>query len=336
MAQEPLKAVILTALSVEFQEVRKFVAGSKKVRHPLGNVYEQGTFNANGREWLVGIVETGTGDSKSALQTERAISFFDPDVVLFVGVSGGIKDVDIGDVVASTKIYGYESGKAEEEFKPRPEIGLSGFSFIEEARAEARSESPAWLDRLSALPGPAPKLRVGPIAVGEKVVASTKSSVYKFLRQNYSDALAVEMEGYGFLEAVNSRGKPLPAIVIRGISDLIDNKNDDTNQEPEDIRQQKASHHASALAFQLLSIYDPTPGITGAEPVRPRVEAQFWDGLFAGFQESDLAFLKVALELANKRGYSLGPMETLTALQTALEKLDDQDLAVTWVSHLIQ
>ena len=74
MAQEALKAVILTALPVEFMEVRKFVTGSKTVRHPLGNVYEQGTFNANGREWQVGIVETGTGDSKSALQTERALS----------------------------------------------------------------------------------------------------------------------------------------------------------------------------------------------------------------------------------------------------------------------
>ncbi|TVQ25105.1 MAG: nucleoside phosphorylase [Leptolyngbya sp. DLM2.Bin15] len=339
MIQPPLKAVILTALPVEFQEVRKFVTDSKRVKHRFGNVYEQGTFTAGGQEWQVGIVETGTGDSKSALQTERAVSLFDPDVVIFVGVAGGIKDVAIGDVVASTKVYGYEFGKAEEEFKPRPEIGLSGFSLVEEAKAEARSENPAWLKRLTSVAEVAPRLRVGPIAVGEKVVASKESSVYKFLRQNYSDALAVEMEGYGFLEAVNAREKPLPAIVIRGISDLIDNKNDDVHQEPEAIRQQKASHHASALAFQLLATYsDPDFGITGGRLIPPRVEARFWDGLFACFEESDLAFLKVALEdvlIADKRDL-LGSISTLAALRTFLVRQDDQNLALAWVKHLIE
>lgn len=339
MAQTPLKAVILTALPVEFKEVRQFVTGAQRVKHSSGNVYEQGTFQTNGREWQVGIVETGAGDSKSALQTERAISFFEPDVVIFVGVAGGIKDVEIGDIVASTKIYGYESGKAEEEFKLRPEIGLSGFSFIEEAKAEARSASPAWLSRLSSLPEPLPQLRVGPIAVGEKVIASTQSSVYKFLQQNYSDALAVEMEGYGFLEAVNARGKPLPAIVVRGISDLIDNKNDGVHQEPEDIRQQKASHHASAFAFQLLASFDPPQSLTGSQSMQPQVSPQIWDDLFSGFQEADLAFLKVALEgvlVPANRDYSLGQIDTLTALQRALARLDDLNLAVTWVRQVIQ
>jgi len=339
MDQAPLKAVILTALPIEFKEVRNFVTGAHRVNHPLGNVYERGTFQANGREWQVSIVETGTGDSKSALQTERAISFFEPDVVIFVGIAGGIKDVAIGDIVASTKIYGYESGKAEEEFKPRPEIGLSGFSFMEEAKAEVRSESAAWLSRLSSQPEPLPQLRVGPIAVGEKVIASTQSDVYKFLQRNYSDALAVEMEGYGFLEAVNARRKPLPAIVVRGISDLIDNKNDAVDQEPEDIRQQKASHHASAFAFQLLVSYDPHQSLTGSQSMLPKVAPQVWDELFSGFQAADLAFLKVALEgvlVPANKDYSLGQIDTLAALQVALARLDDLSLAVTWVGQIIQ
>ena len=339
MTQDPLKAVILTALSDEFKAVRKFVKQPHKVRHSEGNVYEQGTFAANGREWQVGIVQTGAGDSKSALQTERAISYFEPDVVLFVGVAGGLKDVAIGDVVAAEKVYGYESGKAEQEFKPRPEIELSGFSFIEEAKAEERSENPAWLNRLGNLPQPIPRLRVGPIAVGEKVVASKESDVYKFLRQNYSDAIAVEMEGYGFLKAVNSRGRPLPAIVIRGISDLIDNKNDGVNQESEEVLQQKAARHASALAFQLLATYNPHQGITGAILPPPQVEAQFWNDLFASLQATDINVLKMALEdvlIASKRDYPLEQVDTLSALQEVLRKFDDKDLAIGWVKRLFE
>jgi len=240
-------AVILTALRVEYIAVSKHLTNLKEEIYK-GNVYERGNFTDEGRSWEVGVVEIGAGNSGAAVEAERAIAYFNPDVLLFIGVAGGIKDVNIGDVVASTKIYGYESGKAEEIFKPRPEVGLSTHDLVQRARAEARK--PDWLKRVKES-SQTPNVLVAPIAAGEKVIASTDSDVYKFIRSNYGDAVAVEMEGFGLLKAAHANQR-VSAMAIRGISDLIDGK----AQADATGSQEIASCHASAFAFQILAKLD--------------------------------------------------------------------------------
>ena len=244
-------AVILTALPVEYLAVRAHLQALQEEVHAQWKIYERGTFSANGQEWEVGIVEIGAGNVGAALETERAIAHFKPDLILFVGVAGGIKDVAIGDVVASTKIYGYESGKADERFKPRPEIGLSAYNLVERARAEANKGD--WLERLAVVPEMKPRVFVGPIASGERVIGSKESEIFKFIRASYNDAVAVDMEGFGFLQAAFAYPN-IQAIVIRGISDLIKDKNlKDPKNGTEDQRQREASHNASAFAFEVLA-----------------------------------------------------------------------------------
>ncbi|AKB27678.1 hypothetical protein MSSIT_0959 [Methanosarcina siciliae T4/M] len=241
-------AVIFTALPVEYNAVREHLKCLEENVHPQGTIYEQGIFSSSNQSWEVGIAEIGEGNEQAALEVERAIQYFNPSIILFVGVAGGVKDdVKIGDVVVASKVYGYESGKAGDTFKPRPAVSSPNYKMINRARAEARKGD--WLQRIGELmPNPSPNIFVKPIAAGGKVLNSTRSAAYELIKSNYEDTLAVEMEGYGFLKAAYAN-QNVDALVIRGISDLIDEK-----EKADKAGSQKiASHHASAFAFEILA-----------------------------------------------------------------------------------
>ena len=242
-------AVILTAIPEEFRAVRSFLSSMSRVKHPRGTVYHQGIFTGNGRTWRVVVCEIGAGNSGAALEAERAAAHFHPQVLAFVGVAGGLKGVRLGDVVAATKVYGYEAGKAKEEFQVRPEVFRSSYELEQEARAVASED--AWLGRLKYQPENPPHAFVAPIAAGEKVVASTYSDVWGLIRKNYGDALAVEMEGVGFLKAGHAN-QHIMTLVVRGISDLVDKKEEADATGSQGI----AAEHAAAFLFEILANLD--------------------------------------------------------------------------------
>ncbi len=259
----PPCVVILTALKVEYMAVREHLTGLKEDIHPQGTVYERGRFTAGNQIWDVAIAQIGAGNSGVATEAERAIARFDPRVILFVGVAGGIKkELNIGDVVVGTKIYKYESGKAlADKTLPRPTLGNSSHRLVQRAQAESRKSD--WLSRIKPnFTSENRSVYVEAIAAGEKVIASSRSPICKFLREYYDDAYAVEMEGFGFLEAA-WRNDSVSAIVIRGISDKLDKKaqSDAANS------QKIASAHASAFAFEILSKLDGSDGTERSQGV---------------------------------------------------------------------
>jgi nucleoside phosphorylase len=227
--------LILTALGLEYSAVRHHLSRCSTVVHEKGSRYEVGfADNAGGQK--VAIVECGAGNTGAAVEGERAITFFKPEHVLFVGIAGGIKDVALGDVVFATKVYGYESGKAQDQFLPRPQLFTSDYSLVQAAKEVVRN------------PTGGSRMIAAPIAAGEKVIASVESAPYQFLKTAYSDACAVEMEGYGFLHAGYANNAK--CMVIRGISDLIDGK----SEADASGSQEKAAEHAAMAAFELVKL----------------------------------------------------------------------------------
>lgn len=234
--------IILTALHVETLAVLRHL--SERVEETVkGTVFFVGMFDG----WRVAVAEVGPGNSKAASISERAIDHFQPEVALFVGVAGGVKDVQIGDVVIATKVYGYETGKDDESgFRPRTDVHNSAHSL--EQRGRALSKSNGWLKRIDQSLHPTePHVLVGPIAAGEKVIASQKSATAKFLLRYQSDTLAVEMEGRGFLEGAHINA--VEACVIRGISDLLSGK----AKADAAGSQKRAADAAAAAAFEILA-----------------------------------------------------------------------------------
>ncbi|WP_223830260.1 5'-methylthioadenosine/S-adenosylhomocysteine nucleosidase family protein [Nocardiopsis quinghaiensis] len=246
-------AVVITALAAEYAAVDRHLSEPFGEVNARGTLFRTGTLLGSHRTRRVALAEVGPGNVDTGVQVERALTAFDPGVLLFVGVAGGLKkDVRLGDVVVADAVYDYETGKdGEEDFRPRAKTAAPSHDAVQRAReVAARGE---W--RRRALSGPlpdAPRAFVKPIAAGSTVVGHERSRTAERLRRYCGDALAVEMEGYGFL-----RGAHLAfgthALVVRGISDMLSDKTEGSDR----LWQPIAAAHAAAFACEFLDLFSP-------------------------------------------------------------------------------
>ncbi|MFJ5776116.1 hypothetical protein [Streptomyces sp. NPDC093094] len=235
-------AVILTALSVEYQAVRAHLTDVETVVHPSGTRAERGRLA--GTSGYVALAEIGEGTLTAAALTERFHTWLHPQALLFVGVAGGLKDdIEVGDVVVATKVYGIHGGKQTPEgFLVRPEAWRTSHRLEQAARHALRGRA-----------------RFKPIAVGDIVLADAASAVARHLHEHYNDAVAIEMEGTGVAQAAHLTGE-LDTLIIRGISDRADTHKHERDAEGS---QPKAARNAAQAAFavlQELSAADPAAG----------------------------------------------------------------------------
>lgn len=238
-------AVILTALAAEFDAVRAHLGDLDVRRLPNGTRYYVGAFDGKAIDWAIALAEIGEGNLTAAAETTRAIDVFDPQVVLFVGVAGSLKvDVRHGDVVVANKVYRYHSGKAGEDFLSRPLTFPTWHGLEQLVRQVRRSR---WSESESR-----PTVELKPIAAGEVVVASRESETFRLLNERCNDAVAVDMESAGVYEAAHRAGGR-GVLAVRGISDMLSDKNANRDAHWQPV----ASQNAATFAFALLHAADP-------------------------------------------------------------------------------
>ena len=272
MNDSRVDVLIVTAIQVERRAVREHLH-SLDVMAIDPAVVDVGQFAARDRSLRVAILEVGPGNIDASVLTTITTNELRPAITMMVGVAGAVKDLALGDVVASSKIYWSEPGKSlEGEVLTRPGFGEVSESLVQAARRVAVDAK--WQERITprtTLPrGPAAV--VAPIVVGERVVASTESDDAKRIRQNFGDAVAVAMEDVGVARASAIAGAS-EMIAIRSASDLLDGKAhaDATGAQP------AAAANAAAFAFELLASRLPVHLF----PSRPEMSQDFYKDVAA-------------------------------------------------------
>ena len=260
---DAVDVLVVTALQLERRAVRGHLDGVQ-VEDTSGLHADRGSFNVGNGKLEVAVIETGAGNIDAAVLASRAEEQFRPDVIAMTGVAGGLKDVSIGDVVASSKVYWLEGGKQRKQLQPRPEFAPVSTSLVLGARAVAADDH--WLSGF--LPpggewpdaGRPPRALVAPIVAGEKVLADEQSAVAGVARSVYGDAVVVDMEDFGTLRGGRSTERAR-VIAIRGVSDLVEGKSaaDAAGSQP------LAAANAAAFLFELLAVEYATE-VRSADP----------------------------------------------------------------------
>jgi nucleoside phosphorylase len=240
--------VIVTGLKEEIETLLDAIPDLKEIADERqSDVWYRGRINSE-RGYGYSIVATLSkemGPVPATLLTERIIARWNPAYIILLGIAGSFsKDIRLGDVIVSQQIFYYGPGKAtNESIQYRPEGYPCSMVLVRQlqaltidkkrmtslradanrsARKKAKKAPKTWKRKdLDALLLHKPETYFGTVASGELVVASQKKQ--KELLKLHGKILGTEMEGAGVLRAAFfSEDSPVPAILVKGISDHAD------------------------------------------------------------------------------------------------------------------
>ena len=244
-----MNVVAITAIEIEYKILRDVFSSVQENYLPDGaTIYESSTLTGDHNEVInFNLFRCGQGNISAALLTEKAINHCKPDLTLLIGVAGGLKDLDLGDVIFAKKVHGYEQSKEGRVSLTRPDCFHSTSQLTKRAEQECLIDD--W-KRFSSV-SINNKAIVGVIASGEKLIVSDESKEFNKIKASFNDSQAVEMEGFGYSMAAFNNEHPCQIGVIRGISDQIINKEESDKKGYQEIASQNAVSFGINLARKL-------------------------------------------------------------------------------------
>lgn len=232
----------------------------------------RGSFEVGGTSHQLMVAVTGDGNARAGATTAMLIERYQPQVVVFSGIAGGLKDVSRGDVVIVSECMYFAVGKVGSTVTFDGSPVITSKSLLQCGKNVANNSTADF------------EIHVGKLAVTDVVLQNLESDVAKTLATSYRKAMAVAMEDYGVLYAASNAD--VPAISVRGISDLCADK------DPGDDQKTPAAH-ACEVAVDTWFEWASSPPVvnpSNSDPTLP--EAQ------QASDVPDLAGLTVPLEVA--------------------------------------
>jgi adenosylhomocysteine nucleosidase len=182
------------------------------------------------------------------IESERAVldllEAFRPEVVIVCGIGGGIEgkdDIATGDVVVATYLHYSEFRKISEDGDHDRYVAYDQPSaMLRHRHVDPLRRTLAWKSRIAVdapEQGHEPKVLVGPLIAGDKIIGNPKHPEHQRAMTRYTDAIAVDMESYGAGRAMHMYRtrvdfNPL-LVVVRGISDIVARPSNATPEEDE-------------------------------------------------------------------------------------------------------
>ncbi|WP_028048816.1 helix-turn-helix domain-containing protein [Cellulomonas sp. URHD0024] len=266
--------LIVTAVELEHTEVRNRLVNTKRVR--VGGISMlSGDVPGAGINWTVYLGRAGMGNATSAALVGLAAGELHADLVAFVGTAAGLKPSDHrhGDVVIANRIHNPYAGKQvstgtgskllgrDKTYSvPAPLLSLVG----------ACIEDSSWTSSMRSHHYSAthPHAFVAPIVSVEAVQTDTNGPVMAEISSRFQDAAALDMESFGL--AAGSDIHALPVLVVRGLSDFVDDKTASTDED----RQPRAAANAAGMLRDILVFAGPDdfklvggpPSVQGGPP----------------------------------------------------------------------
>ena len=232
---ESVDFAIVVALKNELEALRHRIPELERVERSDEDTrsYYSATITAAGEVHYRIIVTLlpAIGNLDSAHATADLINRWNPRYIIVAGIAGGLsKDSQsLGDIIASESIVYYEPGKVRDSsVEPRNRQFLADRTLLD---GLWNIQDTSWKNSLPERPDgkPAsaelPRIHVGPIASGEKVIASADEA--ERLLSTQRNLIGIEMESAGVASAAFSALKKVGFITIRAVCDFADNQKND-------------------------------------------------------------------------------------------------------------
>ena len=187
------------------------------------------------------IVKSGIGKVNAAITTTILATHYNARIIINTGIAGGLTPSEVGDIILAKGIAYFDVSLTNIDDVPYGK--MADDPLIVETDKHFLQKAEAIFTKLNY------DYKIGNLVSGDKFV--TSSHDIRKISRNVDDIIGVEMEGMAI--AITCHKFNIPFISVRGISDVIDSK--DQSKVYEHVGEDVANK-TTEFTFKLLEVID--------------------------------------------------------------------------------